>query len=93
MKPEAVCRLLLDAALLNLSSCGNLTLLPTLMQLYLCATKLCFSLFFFFLMCVYMFLCVPRLLGCEHVVVHACGGPRLMLGIIFKSFSTSFSEA
>lgn len=60
MKPEAVCKLLRDAALLYTSSCGNLSLLPTLMQLYLCATELCVSLFFlsFFLnVCVHVFVC------------------------------------
>lgn len=58
MKPEAVCKLLRDAALLYTSSCGNLSLLPTLMQLYLCATELCVSLYLFiFYVCVHVSVC------------------------------------
>lgn len=61
LKPEAVCKLLRDAALLYTSSCGNLSLLPTLMQLYLCATELCVSLsFFFFFKCVCTCFCVSH---------------------------------
>ena len=39
-------------------------------------------------MCVCMFTYVR----CEHVEVHACGDPRIILGIIFNSSSTSSSE-
>lgn len=59
MEPEAVCRLLLGMALPYISPCGNLSLLSSLMQLYLCATQLCFSFFLFLCLCVYMFVSAP----------------------------------
>lgn len=60
MEPEAVCKLFLDVALLYISPCGNLSLLPSLMQLYLYATQLCFSFFLFIMsMCVHVCECPP----------------------------------